>query len=68
MAFEALVVGVRRRLTESKGQLVEVARGSGVPYHTLTKFAQGQVKDPRISTIQRLLDYFAAVDEQKKAA
>jgi len=36
-----------------------VAAGSGVPYSTLTKIAQGSVKDPSVHTVQRLADYFA---------
>jgi predicted transcriptional regulator len=30
-----------------------------LPYFTIVKIARGEVKDPRISTIQRLLDHFA---------
>ena len=36
-----------------------VAAGSGVPYSTVTKIAQGSVKDPSVHTVQRLADYFA---------
>ena len=36
-----------------------VAAGSGVPYSTVTKIAQGSVKDPGVHTVQRLADYFA---------
>lgn len=55
---EPILSFVRRKLEESRGQWVEVSRISGVPYHTLTKLAQGQVEDPRISTVQRLVDHF----------
>ena len=56
--IEPILIFVRRKLDESRGQWVEVSRESGVPYHTLTKIAQGQVEDPRVSTMQRLVDYF----------
>ena len=36
-----------------------VAAGSGVPYSTVTKIAQGSVKEPGVHTVQRLADYFA---------
>jgi len=36
-----------------------IARDSGVPFSTLTKIAQGSVKDPGVHTVQRLADYFA---------
>lgn len=55
---EPILTFVRRKLDESRGTWGEVAQVSGVPYHTLTKIAQGQVPDPRISTVQRLVDYF----------
>lgn len=38
----------------------EVAAGSGVPFSTVSKIAQGVVKDPSVHTVQRLYDYFAA--------
>ena len=36
-----------------------VAAGSGVPYSTLTKIAQGSIKAPSVHHVQRLADYFA---------
>ena len=55
---ESILVAVRRQLGASKGKWASVAEQSGVPYHTLTKIAQGKV-DPRLSTVQRLVDHFA---------
>lgn len=57
---ESILVGVRRELARTRGRWAEVAKSSGVPYHTLTKIAQGTVADPRISTVQLLVDYFAS--------
>lgn len=56
---EPILVGVLRELTRTRGRWAEVAKSSGVPYHTLVKIAQGAVTDPRISTVQMLVDYFA---------
>jgi hypothetical protein len=36
-----------------------VAAGSGVSYWTLTKIAQGSIKEPSVHTVQRLADFFA---------
>lgn len=49
---------VLRDLDRSRGRWAEVSDGSGVPYHTLTKIAQGQNKNPRVQTVQKLHDHF----------
>lgn len=36
----------------------KVAAESGVPFSTVTKIAQGAVKEPSVHTVQRLADYF----------
>lgn len=45
-----------RRLDQLRGQWPDIARLSGVPYHTLTRIAQRKSPDPRVSTVQRLHD------------
>ena len=40
----------------------QVARESGVPFSTVSKVAQGSVKEPSVHTIQRLADYFWALE------
>jgi len=37
----------------------QIARESGVPFSTVSKIAQGAVKDPGVHTVQRLADYFS---------
>ena len=37
-----------------------VAAGSGVPFSTVAKIAQGSVTDPSVHTVQKLADYFAS--------
>lgn len=44
-----------------------IAAGSGVPYSTVTKIAQGSVKEPSVHTVQRLADYFAKQQAQSAA-
>lgn len=39
-----------------EAHLQNVAQLSGVPFYTLKKIAVGQVKNPRIETVQRILD------------
>lgn len=60
--IEPILTFVRRRLDSSRGDWPAIAASSGVPYHTLTKIAQGIVENPRINTVQRLLDLFQSID------
>lgn len=46
----------------------QAALESGVPFSTLTKIAQRQIRDPSVHTIQRLADYFTKVDAGEFAA
>lgn len=39
----------------------KVAAESGVPFSTLTKIAQGQIKAPSVHHVQALHDYFRKV-------
>lgn len=41
----------------------QIAAGSGVPFSTVTKIAQGVVKDPGVHTVQRLADYFSSLPQ-----
>jgi predicted transcriptional regulator len=47
-----------------KTELEKVARGSGVPYNTLIKLANGATEDPRVSTVNRLVIYYRARDSK----
>lgn len=53
---------VLRKLNEAKGTWPTVAEGSGVPYDTITKIAQRQIGDPKVSKLQRLANYFKALE------
>jgi hypothetical protein len=64
MRQEPMLVTVLRRLDGEKGNWREVANGSGVPYQTLTKIAGRFHKNPRVSTVQALFDYFSCRPDQ----
>lgn len=53
---EPLVHQARAYLAATKGKWPEVSQRSKVPYSTITKLFQGVIPDPRVSTVQRLLD------------
>jgi len=65
---EPILSFVRRKLEECRGTWVSVSAESGVPYHTLTKIAQGQVENPRIDTVQRLVNHFSGVETAESTA
>ena len=54
----------RLPLPSDKVRLAEVAHEAAVPFHTLLKIVKRETKDPRLSTVQTLLDYC----RQKEAA
>ncbi|WP_321959735.1 hypothetical protein [Paraburkholderia sp. J69-1] len=60
-------VFVRRRLSETRGRWPDVAKGSGISISTIRKIGQGQIKDPAVSKIEALADYFARLDEFEAA-
>jgi hypothetical protein len=59
---EPLLDYVKARLEAHRGEWPQIARITGVPYFTITNIVQGKVEDPRISTIQPLVDYFQALE------
>ena len=59
---------VLARLEETKGQWTKVSDESGVNKRTLEKIARQEIKDPGVSFIQTLFDYFTALDRKSKRA
>lgn len=55
-----ILVYLRAELEGARGQWPQISRETGVPYFTITNLAQGKVDDPRLSTVQPLIDYFRA--------
>lgn len=55
-----LLSDVRHKLrAEAYRNLPKVALDSGVPESTLKKIRSGEVKDPRVSTVLALYEYFS---------
>lgn len=69
MSESSLLEYVRGKLPapSDKSALEAVAVGAEVPYHTLLKIAKGETEDPKVSTVQKLYDYFRST-EQRAAA
>lgn len=61
---ESMLSIVLRHLDTAKGAWPVIARECGIPYQTLTKIALRIHRDPRVSTVQRLFDYFAERDSE----
>ena len=61
---------VRARLPSPSDRvaLEIVAKGAGVPYHTLLKIAKGETEDPRTSTVNRLVIYYRAKESKARRA
>ena len=53
---------VMARFREKRVAQRIVAAESGVPFSTVTKIAQGQIKAPNVHHVQALYDYFAKVN------
>lgn len=47
-------------LQERKPQWRTIAEMSGVPFRTLEKIGRMNTKNPRLETVQRLMDFFKA--------
>ena len=60
-----LLAYVTRQLAKRHGEWPAIAEATGVPYSTICKVAQGVHADPRVSTVQRLADYFASTRGEK---
>lgn len=55
--YEVVMASLREKRVPQR----QVARESGVPFSTLTKIAQGQIKAPSVHHVQALYDYFQKV-------
>lgn len=51
---------VRTALKSRRGEWPTLCNATGLSYWWLTKFAQGRIRDPGLSKIERLQDYIAA--------
>lgn len=55
-------------LDQTKGSWPQVADGSGVSKRTLEKIARREIKDPGVSHIQAIADYFKRTAPEREAA
>jgi transcriptional regulator with XRE-family HTH domain len=61
---ESITDYLKRRLREAgASKFDEIAEEAGVTASFIRKFVYGSRENPRVQTIQPLLDYFAAVDQ-----
>lgn len=49
---------IQSQLRNNVGNWPDISEATGVPYATLTKIGQGETSNPRIRTVQAILDYF----------
>lgn len=59
MHDRTLLAATRKLLTGSDETLPEIARGAGVGYEWLKKFANGAIPNPGVNAVQSLHDYLA---------
>lgn len=65
--MEPIIVYLRRRLREAGAATWErIAREAGVSPRLPAKIAYRERENPRLQTVQPLLDYFAAVDRGER--
>lgn len=63
MTIEPITDYLKRRLREAgPGRFDAIAAASDVTPSFIRKFVYGSRENPRVQTVQPLLDYFAAVD------
>jgi predicted transcriptional regulator len=49
-------------------QVAELAQKSDVPYHTVAKIKRGETLNPRIETVQKLIDQIQPKRQAKQVA
>lgn len=56
----SFVVG---ELKARRGQWPKIAEDTGIPYFTLSKIASGAIRDPGVTKVETLADYFRGSDQ-----
>lgn len=56
--MENILTYVQAQLRNNVGKWPQISSATGVPYATLAKIGQGETDNPRIKTVQSILDYF----------
>lgn len=65
---ESILVYVKRRLDELKGQWPRIAKETSVPYFTIANISRGKSTNPGIDSLQPLIDWFVKYDEEREKA
>ena len=60
--MDDMLLYILNRLPQARGELQQLATATGIPYPTLIKLRTGETTDPRISTVQRLIDHYRAAE------
>lgn len=58
---DPILAQIKRHLEAARGTWPEISAKTGVPYSTISNIVQEKVADPRIGSLQPLLDYFGVV-------
>jgi predicted transcriptional regulator len=61
--FDTLLAHLDAR---SLPQIEEVSQATGVPFHTIAKIKRRETVNPRIETVQKLLEHFARTPKQRR--
>jgi hypothetical protein len=61
---ESIYDYVMSQLEAAKGSWPDVAAGSGVSRRTIEKIARREIKDPGVSSVEKLARYFREVSRQ----
>ena len=67
MQNEPIFDTVMRELRSRRIPQRRIADEAGIPYSTLQKIAQGQIKEPSVHAVQKLYDYFVKVSPASTA-
>ena len=66
--FESMHAYVLRNLEATKYRWGEVAAGTGMSKRTIEKIARKEIVDPGVSHVQKLHDYFRALEQGRAVA
>ncbi|WP_339827082.1 hypothetical protein [uncultured Arenimonas sp.] len=62
MDAATLLEHTRTRLRQHEGQYAQIARGAGLSYSSLTKFAQGHANNLTVVSLQQLIEALDAFE------
>lgn len=63
-----MLESVLQELRARRGSWEQISRDVRIPYHWLTKVAQGKISNPGIRRIEQLSEYFETTSRDSEAA